>query len=173
MQTGDRMLPAQNTSAVTMLARIEAICGPLPADMLAVGHHSHLYYTRSRQLYERDAQSGAVCLLEPHPLPLAQVLAHRSCHLLRWPCMPAAGALSLCELALHAQVGGARAADFLWSQSGSGSTAAWYRPAPHACHDSTVPAVGSKDGRASRMRAGAGAHCKPRMRKLPVILTAA
>lgn len=63
----------QNTSAVTMLARIEAMCGPLPADMLAAGHHSHLYYTRSRQLYERDAQTGAIFLLEPNSLPLSQV----------------------------------------------------------------------------------------------------
>ena len=55
----------QNTSLATMLARIEALCGRLPSALLAASSHAHLYYTRSRQLYERDAASGAATLLRP------------------------------------------------------------------------------------------------------------
>jgi serine/threonine protein kinase len=60
----------QNTSTVTMLARIEALCEPLPASLLASGKHAHLFYTRSRQLYERDPTSDAVTLLKPKPASL-------------------------------------------------------------------------------------------------------
>ena len=64
----------QNTSVVTMLARIEAICKPLPVELLAAGKHSHHFYTRSCALYERDAASGHITLLKPKATPLASVL---------------------------------------------------------------------------------------------------
>lgn len=64
-----------------MLARIEALTGPLPAPLLAAGQHTHLFFTRSRQLYERDAPphggggaaaaDGPVTLLRPKRVALA------------------------------------------------------------------------------------------------------
>ena len=61
----------QNTSVVTMLARIESLCAPLPADLIATGRHAHHYFTRSRRLYERDAATGAIALLAVTPASLA------------------------------------------------------------------------------------------------------
>ena len=55
----------QNVSVATMLAKIESVCGPLSAEFVASGRNSHLYYTRSRQLYERDAGTGTLTVLQP------------------------------------------------------------------------------------------------------------
>jgi serine/threonine protein kinase len=48
-----------------MLAKIESICGPLSPELLSSGRHSHHFYTCSRHLYERDAASNAICILQP------------------------------------------------------------------------------------------------------------
>jgi serine/threonine protein kinase len=61
----------QGPTLPMMLARMEAMCGPMPASVLSTATHGHLYYTRSRQLYERDTQTGAFTVLQPLPLSLA------------------------------------------------------------------------------------------------------
>lgn len=48
-----------------MLAKIESVCGPLSDDVVAAGRNSHLLYTRSRQIYERDPGTGALSVLKP------------------------------------------------------------------------------------------------------------
>lgn len=57
-----------------MLARIESVCGPLSPELLAHGRASHHFYTRSQQLYERDAASGGLSVLQPTPTPLSSLL---------------------------------------------------------------------------------------------------
>ena len=42
----------QNDSVVTMLSRIEAICGPFPRHMVAQGRQSGRFFTKSGLLYE-------------------------------------------------------------------------------------------------------------------------
>ena len=41
----------QNTSAPTLLARLESIFGPIPLRMLLKGKYSKTMYTRTRKLY--------------------------------------------------------------------------------------------------------------------------
>lgn len=55
----------QNVSVATMLAKIESVCGPLSEDFVAAGRNSHLLYTRSRNIYERDPATGAISVLQP------------------------------------------------------------------------------------------------------------
>ena len=62
----------QNTSAASMLARIESVCGPLPMSMLLQGANTHRFYSRSRQIYERV--DGCVCTLNPKRTSLAALI---------------------------------------------------------------------------------------------------
>ncbi|GAX26362.1 hypothetical protein FisN_16Lh206 [Fistulifera solaris] len=64
-QTGE--VTFQNDSVVSMLSRIEAICGPVPKRMIRQGRQSGTFYTSSCLLYEKvkksrkdsdDSQSG-------------------------------------------------------------------------------------------------------------------
>jgi hypothetical protein len=48
----------QNDSLSTLLVRLEGILGPLPSEMISQGRYSSRYYTRSRQIYERNKNSG-------------------------------------------------------------------------------------------------------------------
>lgn len=48
----------QNDSLATLLVRLEGILGPLPSWMISQGRYSNRYYTRSRQLYERNKSNG-------------------------------------------------------------------------------------------------------------------
>jgi dual specificity tyrosine-phosphorylation-regulated kinase 2/3/4 len=50
MYTGE--VTFQNDSIVSMLSRIEAICGPFPRHMIAQGRQSNRYFTKSGLLYE-------------------------------------------------------------------------------------------------------------------------
>jgi serine/threonine protein kinase len=50
MYTGE--VTFQNDSIVSMLSRIEAICGPFPRHMIAQGRQSGRFFTKSGLLYE-------------------------------------------------------------------------------------------------------------------------
>jgi serine/threonine protein kinase len=50
MYTGE--VTFQNDSIVSMLSRIEAICGPFPRHMIAQGRHSGQFFTKSGLLFE-------------------------------------------------------------------------------------------------------------------------
>ncbi|WIA42780.1 hypothetical protein OEZ86_008720 [Tetradesmus obliquus] len=63
----------QNDSLATLLVRLEGILGPLPSWMISQGRYSSRYYTRSRQIYERNKSSGRYELL----LPKHTSLRHR------------------------------------------------------------------------------------------------
>jgi len=55
-----------NDSIASLLARVNAIIGPFPADMLASGRHSKKYYTRTGVLYEqREGKNSGYCYLHP------------------------------------------------------------------------------------------------------------
>jgi len=60
MYTGE--VTFQNDSEVSMLSRIEAICGPFPRHMIAKGRNSHRIFTDSGLIYEkvsgRDAEES-------------------------------------------------------------------------------------------------------------------
>lgn len=57
MYTGE--VTFQNDSIVSMLSRIEAICGPFPRHMIAQGRQSGRFFTKSGLLYEHvDADSN-------------------------------------------------------------------------------------------------------------------
>ena len=63
MYTGE--VTFQNDSEVSMLSRIEAICGPFPKHMIAKGRNSHRIFTESGLIYEKvsrdeDDNSGSV-----------------------------------------------------------------------------------------------------------------
>mmetsp|Transcript_13144 Transcript_13144/g.26961 ORF Transcript_13144/g.26961 Transcript_13144/m.26961 type:complete len:1432 (+) Transcript_13144:459-4754(+) len=51
MYTGE--VTFQNDSELSMLSRIEAICGPFPRHMIAKGRHSHRIFTDSGLIYEK------------------------------------------------------------------------------------------------------------------------
>ncbi len=51
MYTGE--VTFQNDSELSMLSRIEAICGPFPRHMIANGRHSHRIFTDSGLIYEK------------------------------------------------------------------------------------------------------------------------
>lgn len=51
MYTGE--VTFQNDSEVSMLSRIEAICGPFPRHMIAKGRNSHRIFTDSGLIYEK------------------------------------------------------------------------------------------------------------------------
>lgn len=51
MYTGE--VTFQNDSEVSMLSRIEAICGPFPKHMIAKGRNSHRIFTDSGLIYEK------------------------------------------------------------------------------------------------------------------------
>ena len=55
----------QNDSLATLLARLEGVLGPLPEWMVAAGRYAPRFYTKRRQLYERNAASGRYELLVP------------------------------------------------------------------------------------------------------------
>jgi hypothetical protein len=52
------VLLLQNDSLATLLVRLEGILGPLPSWMISQGRYSSRYYTRSRQIYEQNKNSG-------------------------------------------------------------------------------------------------------------------
>lgn len=54
MYTGE--VTFQNDSEVSMLSRIEAICGPFPRHMIAKGRNSHRIFTDSGLIYEKISQ---------------------------------------------------------------------------------------------------------------------
>lgn len=57
MYSGD--VTFQNDSIVSMLSRIEAICGPFPRHMIAQGRQSNRFFTKSGLLFEHvDSESG-------------------------------------------------------------------------------------------------------------------
>lgn len=58
MYTGE--VTFQNDSIVSMLSRIEAICGPFPRHMIAQGRQSGRFFTKSGLVYETvdDSESG-------------------------------------------------------------------------------------------------------------------
>jgi dual specificity tyrosine-phosphorylation-regulated kinase 2/3/4 len=66
----------QSPTLPVMLARMEAMCGPMPVALLSTAKHGHLYYTRSRQLYERDMSTGTLSVLQPLQSSLAGYLGH-------------------------------------------------------------------------------------------------
>mmetsp|Transcript_19359 Transcript_19359/g.46461 ORF Transcript_19359/g.46461 Transcript_19359/m.46461 type:complete len:837 (-) Transcript_19359:58-2568(-) len=49
----------QNDSELSMLSRIEAICGPFPRHMIAKGRNSHRIFTDSGLIYEKVSSSEA------------------------------------------------------------------------------------------------------------------
>ena len=51
MYTGE--VTFQNDSEISMLSRIEAICGPFPRHMIAKGRNSHRIFTDSGLIYEK------------------------------------------------------------------------------------------------------------------------
>jgi len=63
MYTGE--VTFQNDSEVSMLSRIEAICGPFPRHMIAKGRNSRRIFTDSGLIYEkvsgRDAEESGSC----------------------------------------------------------------------------------------------------------------
>lgn len=61
----------QNESVGTMLARIIAILGPLPKNVLQAGKDSLKYFVGSSVLYERSEDDGAYCLAYPKRTSLA------------------------------------------------------------------------------------------------------
>jgi dual specificity tyrosine-phosphorylation-regulated kinase 2/3/4 len=72
MYTGE--VTFQNDSEVSMLSRIEAICGPFPKHMIANGRNSHRIFTDSGLIYEKvsrdeddnDSHGGSVDSAEEH-----------------------------------------------------------------------------------------------------------
>ncbi|KAL7514971.1 hypothetical protein ACHAXN_012384 [Cyclotella atomus] len=72
MYTGE--VTFQNDSEVSMLSRIEAICGPFPKHMIAKGRNSHRIFTDSGLIYEKvsrdedddDSHGGSVHSAEEH-----------------------------------------------------------------------------------------------------------
>ena len=66
MYTGE--VTFQNDSEVSMLSRIEAICGPFPRHMIAKGRNSHRIFTDSGLIYEkvsgRDAEESGSAAAE-------------------------------------------------------------------------------------------------------------
>ena len=63
----------QNDSLSSLLARVAGICGPLPPRLLAA-RHAHKYFTRSGDVYERDAETGGCFVLRPKACRLAHRL---------------------------------------------------------------------------------------------------
>lgn len=67
----------QNTSTVSLLARLESIMGPIPMHMLKQGRYSSRFYTRERKLYNRaekeegDDDDESSYLLQPKRTTLA------------------------------------------------------------------------------------------------------
>lgn len=61
MYTGE--VTFQNDSEISMLSRIEAICGPFPRHMIANGRNCHRMFTDSGLIYQkivgRDAEEGS------------------------------------------------------------------------------------------------------------------
>lgn len=57
MYTGE--VTFQNDSELSMLSRIEAICGPFPRHMIAKGRNSHRIFTDSGLIYEKIARDDA------------------------------------------------------------------------------------------------------------------
>ncbi|GKZ00473.1 hypothetical protein MPSEU_000999800 [Mayamaea pseudoterrestris] len=57
MYTGE--VTFQNDSVVSMLSRIESICGPFPRHMIAQGRQSGRFFTKCGLLFERVAAAGA------------------------------------------------------------------------------------------------------------------
>jgi serine/threonine protein kinase len=56
MYTGE--VTFQNDSEVSMLSRIEAICGPFPKHMIAKGRNSHRIFTDSGLIYEKVSRDN-------------------------------------------------------------------------------------------------------------------
>lgn len=63
----------QGATVPTMLARISSVCGPLSPELLAAGRASHHFYTRSFEIWERDA-NGNICILKPAQSSIASQL---------------------------------------------------------------------------------------------------
>ncbi|KAF8057645.1 FUM1 [Scenedesmus sp. PABB004] len=55
----------QNDSLATLLVRLEGILGPLPGWMVSTGRYGHRFYTRGRQIYERNKATGRYEVLVP------------------------------------------------------------------------------------------------------------
>ena len=83
MYTGE--VTFQNDSEVSMLSRIEAICGPFPKHMIAKGRNSHRIFTDSGLIYEKvsrdegdddshgsaDSEHDQVCVYQPKMTTMA------------------------------------------------------------------------------------------------------
>mmetsp|Transcript_66470 Transcript_66470/g.118019 ORF Transcript_66470/g.118019 Transcript_66470/m.118019 type:complete len:672 (-) Transcript_66470:964-2979(-) len=54
-----------NDSIQTMMARIVAICGPIPTHMMRSGRYVNRFFTKRGLLYERNKQTGHLCYLKP------------------------------------------------------------------------------------------------------------
>ena len=74
MLTGE--VTFQNDSIVSMLSRIESICGAFPRHMIATGRQSRTYFTKTGLVYEREEDVDAVDIFQPKETSLSARLGN-------------------------------------------------------------------------------------------------
>lgn len=75
MYTGE--VTFQNDSVVSMLSRIEAICGAFPRHMIANGRQSSHFFTKTGLIYEREEEEdGAIDIFQPKETTLQRRLGN-------------------------------------------------------------------------------------------------
>ena len=78
MATSLVMFP--NDSVQRLLARVQSVCGPIPAHMLQNGRYVHKYFTANGEVFEDDVEAGEVVLLLPfQDITLDSMLAPLEC----------------------------------------------------------------------------------------------
>jgi hypothetical protein len=67
-----------NDSVQTMMARILAICGPVPPHMLRSGRYVNRFFTRQHRLFERNKTTGTMNYLQPRRCSLRHRLGQQA-----------------------------------------------------------------------------------------------